>query len=388
MSKAFIATTIWVCTIILMSACEQQTKKYNRIGKKLYTMQELAHKTFHLDDSTTQVLEYVQTYIEHDSLKLALYNKPVKNICIFDVKSGKAINKIQLHKEGPHAINNNIMGFLYINRDSTYLYDYWSRKLLLVNHKGEIVNTDELASMLLPNSDDNIVKAYPLPTTSTPICKVGDNIILQGESGKRLESMTTTEEFVTALYNIKKKTIKFANTYTPVYGDLKTNAWHTFGYLVVPYCLNNKQEMAISFPADDSISIYNIDADQIKRYFAGYSTAKTSKPAGANTMGEIAKHYWSQTQYTGIYYDKWNNLYYRIVAQPTSDYNINSKKNPVKDLSIVILDTYYNKVGEYDVKESTNLFTHTFVSPEGLHINVLSDDDDYLTFLTLKPVKL
>lgn len=388
MRKVFIAIITLGCTIILLFACNNPKNKHDRIGRNIYTMNELPHKAFQLDDSTTQVLEYVQTYQENDTFKLALYNKPMKNICIFDVSSGKEIDKLQLHKEGPHAVNNNIMGFLYINDDSTYLYDYWSRKLLLVNHKGEIVERHELAAQLLPNSSENIVKAYPLPTTSTPISRVNDVLILQGSSGKRVEGVTTSDEFVTALYNLNDSSIRFVNPYPSVYGNLTKNVWDVFSYLVVPYTLNNEREMVLSFPADDSISVYNIQTGYVKRYFAGYSTAEINEPAKANTTAEMMRQYLSQTQYTGIYYDKWNKLYYRLVAQPLLDYDLNSKKDPMKKLSVVILDEGYQKIGEYDIKEKTNLYTHSFVSPEGLHINILSENDDFLTFLTLKPVKL
>ena len=41
-----------------------------------------------------------------------------------------------------------------------------------------------------------------------------------------------------------------------------------------------------------------------------------------------------------------------------------------------------------NIKEKTNRYGSCFVSPEGLHINILSDNDDYMTFITVKPRKL
>jgi hypothetical protein len=58
----------------------------------------------------------------------------------------------------------------------------------------------------------------------------------------------------------------------------------------------------------------------------------------------------------------------------------------MKNLSIVIMDSEFNKVGEYDLMEKTGMGKHAFVSEEGLHIQILSDDDDYMKFITLKPV--
>ena len=38
--------------------------------------------------------------------------------------------------------------------------------------------------------------------------------------------------------------------------------------------------------------------------------------------------------------------------------------------------------------EKTRLCSHCFVSKEGLHINTISEDDDFLTFITLSVFKL
>lgn len=46
---------------IVCGACSKQTAE-NRMGKQLYTMQELPHKVFSLDDSTTQVISHIHTY--------------------------------------------------------------------------------------------------------------------------------------------------------------------------------------------------------------------------------------------------------------------------------------------------------------------------------------
>ena len=73
---------------------------------------------------------------------------------------------------------------------------------------------------------------------------------------------------------------------------------------------------------------------------------------------------------------------------PMDDYEINAPKLPERELAVVILDENFQKVGEYNLKEKSDRCSHVFVSPEGLHINVLSDDDDYMEFLTVTPKRL
>lgn len=362
-------------SFFLLIACNQfNSSSKNRLGKQLYSMQELAHKRFHLDDSTTQVLSYIQTFEENNTFKLALYNKPLHNICFFDINSGQEIGKIQLKKEGPHAVGNDIRGFLYLNKDSIFVYQYWKKKILLLNDKGEIVYQYELPKEFL---------SEPLPGTNLPIKKVGEEIILQGQG------LINNPIGVTALFNIKENKIRYANPYPFIYyGDNSKNIWQTFAYNVVPYTLNDRQEMVLSFPADDSIRVYDIKTDNMKSYFAGYSIDYQIKPAKSPSEKDIERHVYGQIQYVGVYYDKWNDLYYRVLTLPLFDYDVNAKEFLDRDIAIVILNNKFEKVGEYNLIEKTRLSSHCFVTQEGLHINTLSEDDDFLTFITLNPRKL
>jgi hypothetical protein len=159
-----------------------------------------------------------------------------------------------------------------------------------------------------------------------------------------------------------------------------------FSYRAVSYDLNNKGEMVLSYPADDHISVYDIDSNTTQRYFAGYSKKDVINQMD-NSTDELLQ-YLECTGYGNIHFDPYRNLYYRFVRHPFYDYDINDPETHVKNMSIVILDSKFNKVGEYDLKEKTMLSRGAFVSEEGLHIQTLSDDDDFMKFITLKPIKL
>jgi hypothetical protein len=156
---------------------------------------------------------------------------------------------------------------------------------------------------------------------------------------------------------------------------------------MVSYDLNNKGEMVLSYPADDRISVYNIDSNTTSHYFAGYSKKDVISQMNDNSITNLLQ-YLECTQYGNIHFDSYRNLYYRFVRHPFYDYDINDPETHVKNLSIVILDSVFNKVGEYDLKEKTRISRGAFVTKEGLHIQTLSDDDDFMKFIVLKPVKL
>lgn len=376
-----------LCMGLMLLSCGRQPAE-NRLGKQLYTLQELPHKIFALDDSTTQVLDYIHTFEEGDSLLLASYNKPMKNICIFDVKSGKEIRKVQFQEEGPNALGKNVFGFLYHNKDSIYVYHTWTWQLDLFNGKGEILSKYHLRE-LPQQPKGGYVMPEILPQTYAPIKKIGDVVVLQGQGSKVPNpNRDNLRSAVTTMLDLESKTLYYTNEYPAIYGDEK-DIWQPFYYRLPAYDLSPQNEMVISFSADDSIRVYNLQTKQTRSYFAGYSVPYEIRPAESASRADAMRHILDQVQYSCICYDRWNELYYRILALPVKeDYDVNTQTIPPRNLAVVILDKDFQKVGEYNVQEKSDRYAFMFVSPEGLHIQVLSDDDDYMTFMTLKPQKL
>ena len=200
------------CTAFTCVSCGKfSSSSGDRIGKQLYTMQELSHKVFALDDSTTQELSYIHTFVEGDSLLLASYNEPMHNSCIFDVASGKEIRKVQFRLEGPDALGNNVFGFLYHNKDSIFVYHTWTWQLDLFNGKGQILNRYKLLEVPVEQGCPYVMPEI-LPQTYAPIRKVGDNIIMHGQGGRLPDpNPDKLQQGVTAIFNLEDSTIYFDN---------------------------------------------------------------------------------------------------------------------------------------------------------------------------------
>ena len=162
-----------------------------------------------------------------------------------------------------------------------------------------------------------------------------------------------------------------------------------FYYKLPSYDLTPAGEMVISFQADDSLRVYNLQTKKSRSYFAGHSIPYKIRPARSSSMVDAVHSMLDQMQYAGVFYDRWNELYYRVMTLPvTEDYDVNSRDFPARNLAVVILDKDFQKVGEYNIQEKSKWYGFIFVSPEGLHIQVFSDNDDYMHFMTLKPEKL
>jgi hypothetical protein len=364
----------------LLNACNNGDVN-DRLGSNEYMMKQGLDKSFSLDSITTQETNYIQMI---DDDRIALYNPPGNTICIFNHYTGSELEKIQLYKEGPQAVRG-IQGFYYHNSDSVWLYQSWENMLVLVNNKGEIINRNVLREKYNHVSQLQKCTVSPFPFSDMPIKKWGDWFILQGMNGPEVKNGFSSA--CTILYNLRTDSIRLVNEYPSLYGenqDMNEN-WGTFSYRTVPYALNMRNEMVLSFPADDSIRVNNLIDGTMTSHFAGYSKKHSVRPISGNQKSDLQRHYLEQIQYAGIFYDKYRNLYYRLALLPTSDYDINDETTHEKPLSVIILDSSFSKVGEFDLGKGRYYYRHSFVAEEGLCINIYSEDDDYLKFRTLIP---
>ncbi|MCD7937044.1 MAG: DUF4221 domain-containing protein [Tannerellaceae bacterium] len=381
---------IFLLAIISLVGCESNKNEQDRIGEANYTFEKTPNTLFALDETTTQVGAYIQ--FDTDKNQLIYLNPGVRNICVFDFQTGETIGKVEIQKEGPHALQSgNIQGFYYVNPDSTYLYDYWSKQLVLINQKGEILEKIDLNRYFIPDPDNIENPPYIYPHTDAPMKIVNDKLILQGTTLKTHLAKHQNPN-TTAIYNLLTGEMTFCNPYPSIYGGVENlDKWGFFSYLMPSYTLNDSGEMILAFPADDAISVVDLNTLESRSFFAGYSDSKNirTSPAGKaqNPQEELAE-YLEHTLYAGIFYDPYNQLYYRLALKSLKDYHVNDRTTHVKDISIIILDKEYKKVGEYDLEEKINVYRNCFVSPAGFHIHLITEDDDHLTYLTFKPVRV
>lgn len=312
---------------------------------------------------------------------LRLKNKIIIYERIFSIKEGKEIKKIRLYKEGPNAISG-IQGFYIQSDDSVWIYKSWEQELILVNSLSEIIDKKKLKDKLPPIDTQQPYTVSPFPLGTLPISKVGDILILQGMNGPGDEAEPAT----TILYDLSSDKIRMANPYPEIYRKKKeiNERWLTFAYMVPSYTLKGENEMIVSFPASNSLRIYNIKDDSYQHFLAAYSQKTNITPTSpGSSLTERNRKYLEQYQYMGIVYDKYHDLYFRLVLLPTFDYDINEPSSQYKELAIIILNSSFKKVGEYKLDKANYMFWNVFTTKEGLFIKVPSDDDDYLKFITL-----
>lgn len=259
-----------------------------------------------------------------------------------------------------------LFGINVVAPDSIYLLDLYGDKIKLINGQGTLLNsyaTDE-ASDIMPG---------------------GEGLPFLTPQGLVYTSRTLGEPCLIVIDentgHITGRFLPYPEIYSDFYGEL---------LMRTPYSTYNddKSLIAVSFPADDNIHVLNLDTKVTYVYHAGskYRNKKT-KPLGKGRLGGLTvspekeiEYFREITSYGNILYDRWNNVYYRIVEKSTPMPGVNLS-NKAKKLAVMILDENFRTIGESDItEEAFSCFRYTvFVSQAGLHIQRLTDENE-LTF--------
>lgn len=369
---------VLLCAVLLLASCSSSGKQ-DSSSTRDWTMTVSADKSFLLDASISQEINYLQV-VNDDTV--AFFNKPDYSIRYFRISDGHEVGKTQLYREGPHALRG-VQGFCYVSPDSVWVYEYWESHLVRVNARGEIAETRKVKDGL----SSPLYGVFPFPMTDTPILRWGNRLILQGMDGLTGEGQLPG---CTQIYDLADGTTTCANGYPSVYGDPDKNAknWGAFSFRQVPYTMGPEEELVLSYPADDSVRIFRLSTGRTRSFPARYSKKTAAcQPMTSPSVQADTEQYLDQYLYAGIVYDKYRHFYYRLVLLPLEDYDLNDAKTQQKQLAVMILDESFRVVGEFELPKDTYKYRNLFVSREGLHVNALSEDDDYLRFVTLVPEK-
>lgn len=389
MTKKIASVLINTITILSFLSCSNSEKE-NIVDKKesyTYKMTLCNDKLITLDETTVQTSPYMQVLNRADTILFAFINEYDNSIIINNFNTGELFKKIRFDKEGSDGVGS--LSSFFISDSTIYLYQHWSEILYTTNLSGKVNSSKKI------DQTKFISENYPtpviLPRTLSPLYKLGDNIILTGFSPTEKEDETDSNRPSTVIYNIKKDKITLCNSFPSIYHKGHWGAG--INHRGIRYAISSNDEMVISYSVDKYI--YVIDSTETKKkYYAGgighkkavgpMFESRRKVPYNEKVMIE---HYMENISYGGILYDQYNNLYYRICLNPTNNYSIN---DPIqrKPVSIIILDANFNKIGESAIPELSYDIMSCVISPEGLHIQIESDNDDIMIFKTFKPEKI
>lgn len=374
------ALLMLVSLIVVSCGTDYNAKSYDM------KVSEESPYVFHLNDSTTQIATYIQPIDSNVSFRLMYLNMSMKSLCFFNFSDFEETDVIKIASQGPDAVDlANSGGVYYHSDDSIYIYNYWNKNFTIIDHNGSIVGGIPLTDLTISNGILPQLRA----TSISPLAMLDGKILMSGHPSYAASDTEDPARVQTmALMDTTEKTIRTFAEYPSDYKTIDSNRWNPFLYLVPDYCVGDRNTIVVSFPASDSIRVYDLNTLTYQSYFAG-TDRDIDISAADNPYDE--SHLYGSYAYKGIKYDRWNDVYYRVLIRPVRQgVNINDFQgvNVPRPITVIVLDHDFNKIAETDFDDYHGSFIHMFVSPRGLSIHSYSDDDDYLMFRTFKPVSI
>lgn len=311
-----------------------------------------------LDERTIPDIQSVS--YDAESGTLYFFNAITRKIEMFDIRSGR---KETLVKPPAMPWSMNVL-----SRDSIYVLDLDNTRILLLDDGGTVKDT------------------VPVNRSST---------LLPGSSG---------QPYVTrdALYYVAAHSKREVSAYSvdPVSGEVQplipypdTYRRNFYGYLLMntPYSAFNQARGLIvtGYPVDGHIYVYDVWGKTLRCYALESRYHSRIETVPRNVLPEKEIEYFREnTTYSNILYDRYRDVYYRIVEKSIPMPGVNLS-NRAKKLSVIIVGPDFGILGETDISEDMDAsFRYTaFVSEEGLNLQLLTSEDE-LSFATyiVKPL--
>lgn len=180
-------------------------------------------------------------------------------------------------------------------------------------------------------------------------------------------------------YDLNTEKIRIRNVSYP--NSFKEHCWSSHQFDVA-YTRNHKDQLVISFQTNPTLYIYDPAQDSL---VAEYDSARSKyvdeitpfRDCESDDITTYFKYLKSVARYRSITYDKFRNIYYRIVSLPTEQPADGQRtQDIVTPFSIIVLDIDYNVVTERKLPAYTYDPRDFFITKEGLWISTANEDSE------------
>lgn len=257
-------------------------------------------------------------------------------------------------------VNNFIFAFTN-TEDSIYALDRKNGNVSIFNSK-----FDSIGSYVIPRIINNSFYTIFVNSSSNFI-EYNKKLYLSLFPNGYIDSFYTKNyELVFSLENkeIEKVYMKFPDIY-------KSNNWWSITGNKICKTINNKNEIIYMFPMYDNIFIMkNEKIKEVKlqrsKYLKNFPPKTFDNEVKENKY--IFEYSLTVPYYHSFHYDKYRDLYYRIVIHE-QELSINGVKNTheSRNWSIMIFDNEFNFLDEVFMKRNLYHFNYFFIFEEGLY---------------------
>ena len=374
--------------IILLFACEEsafevytQSENHQEYQNEL-TLSTKGIKVFPLDNETGFWNYSVQFDTYEDKEYLSILNFLNNSILLYDYESRQLEKKIVMPYEGPDGVGTlpQIASHLMISPDSFLVYNIDMGRLFMVNDQAKVIRKYDI----IDYQHDNY-SAPPQPSTLNPMIKLGDDLYIPCALNDRLEDYSDFRTVLKLDLQTGQKTYEYP--LPEIYNQ--ANWGEDFKYLVSLAYNSNESKLVLNYPVDPFLYAGSKEGVLKESHYVGSDFIASITPWRSSTANPSDGAYkqrsefsMSTSDYPGIIYDHYKNLYYRIsYLRPSLDVVKTGYRLP--NFSFIIMNPAFEKIGE--VKFDSRIYDQSmiFVSEDGINLarkDLYSQDENSLSY--------
>ena len=389
--------TSFICLVscICLFACQDSPKEsiatYDiGLAESKKIVLPVDENTYYLSKSIFQFEEDDKEYLLFGNLEKRQYE-----LLIYDVEKQNLHKRIPLEKEGPNGVPG-IWGCIPFFDSKTFLVSqHNSGRMSIIDGEGNVVQKYSMRQSsdktkrrgLWVDSRFGVSFFYTPSFIKDSIVYFSNGIFIQYKINQRLDREVWKTIPMFNSLNLKNGhihtlPIKYPDIFED---DVKVPAGGGYEFT---YDYNYKQERLVcSLTGYDSIMVTD-DLKQVRWYNGKSRYLKSMRPKVYEADGfDWLREATENPAYHNIMYDKYRDVYYRIVELP---YELKQNESPFdtpkgREFSIIIFDKDLNIIGETKFPGNKYLYKMSFVGRDGLYIseNNLANpefDEDKLVF--------
>lgn len=346
---------------------------------------EFDQLNFGLDSTTENGSERFQSFSD-DSLNeeyVAFLNKINATIKIYNLDSLSGPSKTIVFEtsQGPNSVGGYPNYFDILNKDSILTYvDFSGGAMTLTDWEGKKINVYDLSL------DENLETNYfPGFTSSAPVYQLSKNQILFPYS---VSKNNTTGKPPLFVLDTESGELNYGLENLRFYSHLDAEKIGGKEFFKSALTYNSDQNAyAMILPLDDRVFLVSPEMDMIQSYslpdrdFLPFQPLTKSRSQYKSDDRKYLYHRYGNSRYSSIVYDKWKQVYYRILLKGYSkteiDAIVDQGKLIYSSFKISVFDSNFNQLLNHTVQGSDSLsYNEFFVSSKGLALRQLSVTDE------------
>ncbi|KYG85623.1 hypothetical protein AWW67_14715 [Roseivirga seohaensis] len=376
--------------LLLFWACSTQKENVNGDALGKFELEKVGEKVFYLDSTLAPYNQSILTFEQDGTTKLSIFNHLNVSVNVFNYSTGQVEKQIGFLKDGPDGIGSLMnMGHFIQNSDSIFFFNHWQSRVHLMNAKGEKLRSYDVG--IGNDSEEQSKQGFHMMVSPlSQAFKNGDRLFISVQNAGANPFDDQRLIYMIEL-NLRTGEREYHSLPQPL---MLNNFWGVYTPFSSSLAFNpNTQEFSLSYtknPEVDIISISNLDSIQeSKSVKSEYMREMKPLPKRNDTptlYGYSFKELGPLTNMEGFYmnyiYDPYKDVYYRVALHERTPEQYEKGKSGFR-LSIIVVDSNFEKLDELELTEGLYEYQTSFVSREGLHLARQIDyqpDEDQLVF--------